>query len=144
VLDLHLRLLAAGSGVPIADAAVYLHQQAPVALRGVQLSDAAGRVHLRTLRPGPGPDGRACLELQICLNRSGQVCAIANARLCLPGTRRGDPPPPDAAVLEAPGVLLLPAPAGSASTAQSVALAIALACHDEPSPTCSEDHHARP
>jgi hypothetical protein len=26
VLDLHLRLLAAGSGVPIADAAVYLHQ----------------------------------------------------------------------------------------------------------------------
>lgn len=145
VLHLHLQLLDAGCGAPIADAAVYLHQQSPVALRGVQLSDASGHVHLRTLRPAPGADGRACLELQVCLNEAGQVRAIANTRLCLPGARRGDPPPPRAPVREAPGFLLLPPAAGSASAGQSVALAIALACHDEDSTsTSAEDHDARP
>lgn len=143
VLDLHLHLVDAQDHAPIAAAAIYLQQDSPTPLRGVQLSDADGRAHLRTLRPHAGAEGRAAIELQICPTAAGQVCAIANLKLLLPGWRRGDDAPAQP-VLESPGVLLLPAPLGEPATGQSVALAIALACNDEPSPTPTEDHHATP
>lgn len=125
-LDLRLRLLDAGTGAPLRDAAVYLQQHRPAALRGVQISDADGRVQLRTLRPPPGIDGTGSIELQISLTHAGLLRAIARTTLVLPGLRRSDPAPPHAQ-FDTPVRLLTPAPQGDPRTGQTLELEIALA-----------------
>lgn len=143
LLDLHLQLVDAAGGAPLAEVAVYLHQDSPAELRGVQLSDAQGRVHLRTLRPRPGLDGAAHIALQLCATHDGEVCAIAQLRLALPGLRRGDSAPPQP-LLESPGLLRVPAPHGDPAGGQTLALALALSGLDHPLSPPTDDHHGTP